>query len=89
MTETRITVVVLGRHLGYASGWDGDPGDAFWFYDFEPAEGTGLLKCDCFNIDLNKGEITPQDREGNAIDTTRDIATFCAGLPIYVENTPD
>jgi hypothetical protein len=44
----RTTVTILGRTLGTASGWDGDPGECIVLYDFEPLTG----------IDLPKGDLT-------------------------------
>lgn len=38
----RINVKLLGRTLGTASGWDGDPGEQIWFEDFLPKEGLAL-----------------------------------------------
>ena len=81
MTEHKMRVITLGRLLGTATGWDGDPGECFWFYDFEPAPGVALAACASLNIDLLKGEVIAQDKEGNAIGEAVDIVALCAELP--------
>jgi hypothetical protein len=53
----------LNRLLGTYDGWDGDPGECWSFYDFEPAPGVELPKCDCLNVNEKTGmfEITNDD----------------------------
>jgi hypothetical protein len=65
MTEedARNNTVFLDRLLGSDTGWDGDQGQCWWVYNFEPAPGVELPKCDCLNINEEIGmfEITNVD----------------------------
>ena len=65
----RMDVVVLGRYLGTASGWDQMTDWIVGFYDFEP--GTGVdLPSGFMQIDLeNTGNIEFVDDEGNVTQT--------------------
>jgi hypothetical protein len=62
-----MSVIILSVNHGTASGWDGDPGEAFWVYDFEPNDSSPFIACECLHIDYNKGVITAQDNEGNSL----------------------
>ena len=63
-------VLFLGRKLGTASGWDGDPGECFWVYDFVPNwDGMELSQCDCLQIDEANAKIHTQDKEGNNLQS--------------------
>ncbi len=50
----RIDVTILGRTIGTASGYDGDPGEWVCYYDFEPKAG----------IDLPKGDLAVNEITG-------------------------
>ena len=50
----RLTITILGRTIGTASGWDGDPGQWVSYYDFMPYAG----------IDLPIGDLTVDDENG-------------------------
>lgn len=65
--EDRIEVDILGRNLGTASGWDGDPGECIWFYEFQPRDGVDLKSGD-LQIDFVKGLIGIQGPEGEILD---------------------
>jgi len=67
MSERDMTVNFLGVELGKATGWDGDPGQTWWAYDFVPKDGVKLPACQCLQFDEDKGEITAQDNEGNTL----------------------
>lgn len=78
MSEERIEVKILGRVLGTASGWDGDPGEVIWFYDFEPKEGINLQKGELqFNFDT--GNFGLPDEEGELI-APLDMVSFLSGV---------
>jgi len=76
--EDRLEVNILGRNLGTASGWDGEPGENIWFYDFEPVDDIDLPKC-TLSIDFTKGEIGAQDDEG-LVQLPLDIVSFLNGV---------
>ena len=61
----RMYVVWLGKTLGTASGWDGDPGESWWAYDFKPAEGVELPECQSLQFEESNGKVRAQDSEGN------------------------
>jgi len=64
----RIELRWLGKVLGTISGWDGDPGEDWWGYEFEPAEGVALPKCSCLRMDEDEGKITAEDAEGQELE---------------------
>lgn len=70
----RIDVTILGRALGTASGWDGDPGKWICFYDFEPKAGIDLPPGD-LNFNELKGLIGPASETGEMEDG-KDIVLF-------------
>lgn len=78
----RIDVIILGRRLGTASGWDGDPGEIFWYYDFQASPGINLPFQD-LAIDFNGGYIgTTNPDDGEFVkESTKDIIHFMAGVP--------
>lgn len=71
-TDDRIEVKFLGKLLGTASGWDGDPGEHWWVYDFKPNEGCKLCACAQLYFNEIKGVVTAEN-ERNAIILTCDI----------------
>ena len=78
MTKDRITISFLGRELGTASGWDGEPGECVWFYDFQPKGGVSLPACSCFTIDEDQGVFRTGDEDDlnppyDIVETLRDI----------------
>lgn len=77
----RIEVKILGRHLGTASGWDGDPGDSYWFYDFQSANGVNLQGDELY-INETDGELGFEVSEdtGKIIDPI-DICQFLVNIP--------
>lgn len=74
----RIEVIILGRVLGTAEGWDGEPGECIWFYEFEPKDGISLGKGD-LQVDFNSGAIGIQTNAGG-IDEPVDIVEFLTGV---------
>ncbi len=76
----RIDVKMNARLLGTASGWDGDPGEMIWFYNFTPTEGVPLTSGSLM-FDESEGYLYLQDDEGNPIGEKHDIPTFLAALP--------
>ena len=78
MPEDRIDVIYSGRLLGTASGWDGEPGRAIWFYDFKPAGdwlGEGTLE-----IDEENGYIGLENDNG-VMENGQDLPTFLVKFP--------
>ena len=61
----RIDIVWLGKTLGTASGWDGEPGESWWAYDFKPSEGVELPECPSLQFEESSGKVIAQDSEGN------------------------
>lgn len=55
MIEERMEVIVMGRALGTASGWDQADNEAIFFYDFVPYSATGLKACETLLIDFPSG----------------------------------
>lgn len=71
-----IKVQYLGRTLGEASGWDGNLGEVWWFYNFKPASGVNISECECLQIDDLVGVIYTQDHVGNNINSFDTIETM-------------
>ena len=74
MTD-RIDVIILGRKLGTASGWDGEPGICEWFYDFEPCNEIDLPKCDLV-FDITNGYIRAQNPDDGEIRNKQDVISL-------------
>lgn len=72
--DERIEVDILGRNLGTASGWDGEPFETIWFYDFEPSEGIDLQKGQ-LQVNFQTGEIGIAD-DGGEVQLPLDIISF-------------
>lgn len=53
--------------LGTGTGWDGEVGDNFWIYDFEPATGMPFSACDCFNINETEGKFQQTENDGTVV----------------------
>lgn len=70
----RFDVIILGRMVGTASGWDGDLGESVWFYEFIPLEHPALafLAPGELLFDEQAGTISNQDEEGNKV-SSRDV----------------
>jgi hypothetical protein len=75
---TRLKVSIHGRSLGTAAGWDGDPGECIWFYDFQPNAGVELPSGDLQYDEVN-GFIGIQDDNGRIIDPI-DAPTFLSKI---------
>jgi len=80
--EERMEVKVLGRVLGTASGWDGDPGETVWFYDFQAVSGLHL-PFTSLAVDFLNGYIGTLDNETGEFtkNSTNDIVLFLSGVP--------
>lgn len=76
MTKQRMNVQYLARELGTASGWNGDPGECIWFYDFEPKPGVPIQACPTFLIDEGEGNFDCQDGGGTSLSTLDIIETL-------------
>lgn len=72
---------ILGRLLGYATGWDQADDWAIYLYNFEPAEGVPLPKCPTLFISYDTGSLIPQNDDGDAEWGVRDLVEFCGKLP--------
>ena len=79
MDDERLEVIVLGRLLGTASGWDRADDEFPYFYDFSPAEGVPIEAAYLLNVDYNKGIISTENREGKEL-WREDIAKLCVQL---------
>ena len=70
---------LLGRIIGTYTGWDGDPGDSVWFYDFIPAEGINLKPTDQLMFLEIEGKFQTINEAGevieewDAIETLKDV----------------
>lgn len=74
----RMNVMILGRDLGTSDGWDGDPGETIWFYDFQPHHNV-LIPLGDLHFDTVDGWLTvgdPVEPEWKV-----DACTFLAPLP--------
>ncbi len=80
MSKKRFDVIVLGRKLGTADGWDGDPGEQIWFYNFQPAAGVGLPECSSLGFDEQRGFLGPLADETGDFEEFLDAVTFLAKL---------
>lgn len=76
--DTRTTYSFLGRKLGTGTGWDGDPAEVWWIYDFEPAEGVNLPSGDLY-IDGTAGLIGLANEDGEVIG--EDICFVLLNIP--------
>lgn len=82
MSNKRSVCKFLGRNLGTFTGWDGDPGESFWLYNFEPAEGIPLPKCETLTINEIAGQFQVLDTDGNSVPgQTWDIITILRDIP--------
>lgn len=86
MTD-RFPVEMNARLLGTASGWDGEPFNSIWFYDFQPADGVPLPSCSAIMFDVDAGQLYVQDDQGEHIGPAYDIPTFLVALPRIVKAT--
>ncbi len=77
-TDGRMDVVVLGRKLGTADGWDTIDTASFVFYDFI-SEVESLVTADTLNVDFENGVI--ETRTGDRELFTADIVTAIGALP--------
>lgn len=71
---------ILGRVIGTYEGWDGEPGDNIWFYDFIPAKGINIPECDCLYFEEIEGYI----KCGTAIEeitNTYDVIELLKDVP--------
>lgn len=80
MTTERIDIKLLGRTIGTAAGWDGDPGELTWYYDFQPKNGIDLLKGDLAFHETDRliGDLNPES--GEFVDS-RDVVQFMSAIP--------
>lgn len=69
MTRSRIETMFPGKVLGTASGWDGDPGEVWWVYDFEPNDECELPKCECLQFNELEGRIHTQTKDGTNLQS--------------------
>ena len=76
--EDRFEVNILGRNLGTAFGWDGEPSELIWFYDFEPRDGIALEK-GVLQVNFIKGEVGMQNDDGE-VSFPLDIISFLSGV---------
>jgi len=76
----RITVSVLGRTIGTATGWDGDPSGWTCYYDFEPKSGIDLPIGDLYLND-NNGTIGLSNEETGEPLNAQDVVTVLSAIP--------
>ena len=82
MTEDRIEVIVLGRKIGTATGWDELDTAVFAFYDFIPEQNAKVGACSALDVYYDAG-ITEEylgDCSGPPVATT-DLVCVVADLP--------
>lgn len=70
----------LGRTLGKALGWEGDPEETWWVWDFIPSV-PGLSACACLSFDEVGGWLTHQDDQGETIGKPLDLVEFLHTIP--------
>lgn len=78
MEHETMTVVILGRTVGTASGWDEVDTHAVCFYNFESTV-PGLHTCSCFQVNFETG-IFQCDFDGGSPEVEGDIVPLIAGL---------
>jgi hypothetical protein len=80
----RIEVIYLGRLLGTASGWDGEPGQYLQFHDFIHAPDVALPNCHCLILTEDTGVYECQDETGKALIVDHDIVNLLSSIPRLV-----
>lgn len=71
---------ILGRIVGTFDGWDGDPGDQVWFYNFKPNENVKIPACECLYYEETEGYIKCGTSDGQ-ITNTFDIIELLSSIP--------
>ena len=51
----RFDVIVLGRVIGTASGWDTDGADNYQYFEFDPANGVNIPVSEVLSISYDSG----------------------------------
>jgi len=77
---SRMDVIILKRNLGTASGWDGDPGECVWFYDYIPAKDVPFTACECFQYDEVSGNFNITNNVGTILKAF-DVVKALANIP--------
>lgn len=76
MASERQPYKFLGRTLGTGTGWDGDMGEAWTIFDFQPASGISLPETDALSVDEVAGEFQTYDDSGGVIQRWDIITTL-------------
>lgn len=79
MLNKRTDLTILGRKIGTSTGWDGDPGEHIWFYDFIPDANVHLPAGDLY-FDEHRGVLYISDDKGNPIQAW-DVLSVLANVP--------
>lgn len=74
-------VIILGRKIGIATGWDELDQNHLAFYDFEPSENVDMEKCGSISVDYITGVIVSYNGEGAEIISTKDAGEIIRYLP--------
>lgn len=78
-TEQRMDVIILGRKLGTASGWDGEL-ESLTFYDFQPEKGVELCP-GCLSLSLESAMLEILADDGSVLSMA-DAMSVLSGLPL-------
>ena len=62
--KERIDVVILGRMIGTATGWDQSDDFSMIFYDFEPKDDVEIPTASSINIDFVSGKVEAYHETG-------------------------
>lgn len=76
----QIQVIILGRLLGTASGWDGADDPAVAYYDFEPEAGVRLQAGSFVEFSLDTGNVVYYNEDGDKTVTV-DLVSLCQDIP--------
>jgi hypothetical protein len=79
MSDERITFKFLGRTLGTGTGWDGDLGENWWIYNFQPASGVNLKPGDLI-LNEEAGMFEHNDANGNPTES-HDMIPILSAIP--------
>lgn len=79
---SRIPVIILGRKLGTASGWDQPDHWAICFYDFAPDSNPDKTTDICLNVEFNRGVYELYKGEGSTPYSTGPLVNFVMDYPL-------
>lgn len=78
-----LEVIILGRKIGTASGWDEQDPLSLAFHDFIPSEDVLLEKCASIFVNYSSGVIEGYNDAGDTVIFTKDAVEVIKNLPNF------